>query len=370
MPVNGYTVIDSDGHLIEDQQAIIDHMPEVYRKGYKTQVPLFNPFPQLDHMHSTTLVELLPGAFDFRVGPTEWLAFLDELGCEASVLYPTMGLSVGKIHSADFAIDTCRAYNDWQYENYVKRSSKLKGIALLPLQDPEAAADELKRAVVDLKMVGGMLPGSGANGVQRVLGHKSYWPIYEVANKLGCALGVHGGSHENMGMDDLYPFAATHALGHPFAQMISFASLVFAGIPDRFPNAKFAFLEGGVAWLLLALERFDGSYGGFTPVDRGKRLFELQPGEKPSGYIARHIEAGRLFVGVEGDEPCLPDAVREVGNKAFVFSSDFPHEVNAASCKHEIEELLENDRLSDADKRAILADNARALYSIKTLVAS
>jgi predicted TIM-barrel fold metal-dependent hydrolase len=364
MAVNGFTVIDSDGHLIEDYQAIVNKMDKPYRDRFGTN-PLFNPFPQLDHMHSTSLVNFLPGAFDFSVGPTEWLAFLDELGCDGTVLYPTLGLAVGKITSPDYALDTCRAYNDWLHENYVKRSPKFNGLALIPLQDPEAAAVELKRAVKELGMVGAMLPATGANAVQSHLGHKRYWPIYEVADSLGCALGVHGGSHENMGFDDLHPFAATHALGHPFGQMISFASIVFQGVCDRFPRAKFAFLEGGVAWLLLCLERFDGSFGGFEPIDLRKSYFDLRKGEKPSDYVARHIDEGRLFVGVEGDEPNLPDAVRQVGNKPFVFSSDFPHEVNAQSCKHEIEELLENERLTDTDKRAILAGNARVLYSLK-----
>src|SRR5277367_2990885 len=120
MAVNGYAVIDSDGHLIDDLQGIANHMPEPYRKGFGTN-PLYNPFPQLDHMHSSSLVKLLEGSFDWNVGPSQWLSFLDELGCESTVLYPTGGLSVGKISMPDFAIDVCRAYNDWLHETYIKR---------------------------------------------------------------------------------------------------------------------------------------------------------------------------------------------------------------------------------------------------------
>ena len=39
-----------------------------------------------------------------------------------------------------------------------------------------------------------------------------------------------------------------------------------------------------------------------------------------------------------------------VGAEAFVFSSDFPHEVNNDICKHEIEELLEAEALTQAEK--------------------
>ena len=42
--------------------------------------------------------------------------------------------------------------------------------------------------------------------------------------------------------------------------MISLASIVFNGVLERYPKIKLGFLEGGVAWLLFCLERFDSSY--------------------------------------------------------------------------------------------------------------
>ena len=50
-----------------------------------------------------------------------------------------------------------------------------------------------------------------------------------------------------------------------------------------------------------------------------------------------------------------------------MFSSDFPHEVNNEYCKHEIEEIIENDHLSDADKHAVLHGNAERFYGLKPL---
>ena len=41
-----------------------------------------------------------------------------------------------------------------------------------------------------------------------------------------------------------------------------------------------------------------------------------------------------------------------VGNKPFLFSSDYPHEVDAATCKHELQELQENEELTADDKDA------------------
>src|SRR2546430_16028032 len=98
--------------------------------------------------------------------------------------------------------------------------------------------------------------------------------------------------------------------------------------------------------------------------DPRKRFFNLRPKEKVSDYIARQIDAGRIFVGCEGDEPDIGHAVKRVGNKPFVYSSDFPHEVNNEFCKHEINEMLENDELTAADKAAVLHGNARKFYNL------
>ena len=48
----------------------------------------------------------------------------------------------------------------------------------------------------------------------------------------------------------------------------------------------------------------------------------------------------------------------------FVFSSDFPHEVNNDRCKHEISEIAENKDLTHDDKEAILHRNAERMYAI------
>jgi len=359
MAFQGHTIIDGDGHVIEDCKAIIEYMPPAYREKYDTH-SFFNPFPPLDHLHSANLHDFQPGAFN-KVGPDGWLDFLADVGIEATVLYTTLGLAFGKIVSRDWAIDVARAYNHWLYNTYMKRSPRFKGMALIPLQEPEAAVEELRRAVKELGMCGAMLPSTG---IQAHLGDKRYWPIFEEANRLGCAIGIHGGAHENLGLDDLTPYAPVHALGHPFGQMISFGAIVFNGIFDKFPNLKIGFMEAGVAWLLMCVERFDRSWETHIQHDPRKRFLELQPKEKVSDYIARHMDAGRIFIGCEGEEPDIGHAVKRMGNKPWVYSSDYPHEVNNEYCKHEISEMLENQEMTAADKAAILYRNARRFYNL------
>jgi predicted TIM-barrel fold metal-dependent hydrolase len=57
--------------------------------------------------------------------------------------------------------------------------------------------------------------------------------------------------------------------------------------------------------------------------------------------------------------------VRITGNKPYVFSTDYPHEVDAQTCKHELQELRENRKLTEDDKKAILYGNSRRFYQLK-----
>ena len=353
-------VIDGDGHIFEDADGISKFLPSPYREDGPW--PMHRLFPPLDHLH-VQIGKLLPDAFGGGkpVGPKEWETFMEEVGIECAVLYPTVALAYGKMADLDWAIAVTRAYNDWLYETYMRASPRFKGVALLPLQDPPEAAKELRRVVKELGMVGAMLPTTNVKGH---LGSKEFWPIYEEADRLGCAIAAHGGCHEGFNMDDMNVYAPVHALGHPFGQMVSFAGIVFNGLFERFPNVRWGFLEGGVAWLLVALERFDRSYETHITYDPRGEIFHLQPGERVSDYIRRHIKEGRVFVGCEGEEPDLPHAVRTVGAEPFVFSSDFPHEVNAEMCKHELGEVLESEELTAADKEAILVGNAKRFYKL------
>ena len=89
------------------------------------------------------------------------------------------------------------------------------------------------------------------------------------------------------------------------------------------------------------------------------RFLKLRDRESITDYIKRHVDEDRIFVGVEGDELTLPFAVQVVGNKPFIFSSDFPHEVNNETCKAELEgSSMKTAGSPKADKDAVRYRNA------------
>lgn len=355
-----HTIIDADGHIMETRDGLVSYLPSAYRESGNI-LHLGRLFPPIDHLHGQPVeTPFNPRATRHDVGREEWLDFLEDVGIDSTVVYPTSALSYGWVVDLDWAAALARAYNDWLYAEYLSQDPRFKGIALIPMQDPEAAVVELRRAVEELGMVGAMIP---SNGLPTHVGSKIYWPIYREADRLGCALAVHGGSHRDYGFDDLNRYAPVHAIGHPHGQLIGLSSITFNGIFDSFPNARIGFMEGGVAWFLLALERFDRSHETHQQLNPTGQFRGPRTDEKVSAYLRRHIDDGRLFVGCEGSESLIGKAVQLVGNKPFMFSTDFPHEVNNVFCKEEIGELLENDELTDADKAAILGGNAQRFYA-------
>jgi predicted TIM-barrel fold metal-dependent hydrolase len=352
-------IIDGDGHVLEGGGGAEDvkaFLPEPYRSARVRAV-----FPEIDHLHNEP-VQLPPDAgVTKKVGPDEWAQFLVDVGIEASVLYPSAGLAVGSITSRDWAIAATRAYNDWLHATYVSTNPALHGMALLPMQDPEAAVEELCRSVTQLGMKGAMLP---ANGLRSPLGSKEFWPVYAEAQRLGCALAVHGGTASRLGFDHIEVRPAAHSLAHPFGILISMTSLVFNGVFSRFPGLRVGFLEGGVAWLLLAWERFDRSYQTHIPYNPRHDILELDRGETVAGYLASLADEGRLVIGCEGEEPDLTRAIELLGSGAFMFSSDFPHEVSAQMCKEELGEIMEHGNLTSAQKADVLGGTAMRFYDL------
>jgi len=349
-------IIDADGHINDHAcgEEIAAHMP----KGNQ----LTKPFPEFDHLHFRYLKQNRRATGN--PSSEDWNQFLDKTEISWTVLYPTAGLAVGRIMAPEWAVLACKAYNTWLYEKFLNKNSRLKGVALIPFQNVDESILELRRAVKELGMLGGMLPSNG-EAIQGHLGNKIYWPLYEEAEKLGCALAVHVGCLHHMGLDSFATYYPAHALGHPFSLMIQASAMLAHGVFDRFPNLRVAFLEGGATWVPFMMDRLDRSYhDGHMQLDlNGDLIGGPKQGEKASDYFKKQLRDGRIFVGFDCDDDGLGTAVTKGGRQSFLFGSDFPHEVfDAAKCRHEIDELLERDDLTQADKEAVLGDNAMKFY--------
>ena len=356
-------IIDGDGHIFEDGEGIARHFPYKAAAGRLRS----SVFPTQSHIQFS-LTRTPPGSFGMGAdgrfhnpGPEGWVEFMDQVGFDYAVLFPTAGQRIGRIVDRDYAAGAARAYNDWLAETYLRRDSRFKGIGILPMHDAEAALEELRHAYTELGVCGVLFP---ATGVHLNLGAKPYWPVYAEAARLGCPVVVHGGGHWDLGMETMNVSTGANAIGHPMSLAIALAEMVFNNLFERFPGLRVAYLEGGPLWFLMALERFSRSYEAGTPMNPRGELLHLPEGQTVGDYLRALIQAGRLVVGIEGGESDLAYAIKVAGEQAFMFSSDFPHEVNAQTIQKEIRELREREEISEEAKQAILRGNAARFYRL------
>jgi predicted TIM-barrel fold metal-dependent hydrolase len=358
-----HSVIDCDGHLIESMSELTEFMDKEMRaavlNGDRNREGVF---PSLDGFHGPRIPRNGPDASlttrpyvtasDERKGSgPDYLAFVEKADVEQAVMFTSEGLSVGFIQSADYAARLCRAYNDYVYDRYRRLSDRLHPMALIPLQDPEAARLELRRVVRDLGFIGAMLPSAGK---QLHLGHQYYWPIYREAAELGAALGVHGGSAADIGIDSFTSFRAMYGLHHSIPLLTALASFIGHGVLEEFSDLRVGFFEGGCAWVVCLLDR----------MERNEDVI----GTKAPRHLEEYLAEDRVLIGCEGNDGSLPDLIRRVGTKGFAWASDYPHEVDLVAAKHMIEETEASTALSEEAKAAILGENSRNFFRIDARV--
>ena len=355
------SVADCDGHLVESITELAEYMePSIREVALNPSRNRQGVFPSLDGYHYPSSHEgesqdhgAKVRASDFRAGSGEDIAvFLEKANVEQSVVFPSEGLSAGNIGLADYAVKLCRAYNDYVADRYARVSDRVRPMALVPMQDPPAAVQELRRAVKELGLPGAMLPSTG---LPLHLGHELYWPVYEEAANLQCALGVHGGA--NVGIGRLGTFSnrlGARLLWHPVPLMEALVSFVYHGLFDRYPDLHVAFLEGGCAWTIPVFDRMtrDGQY-----YPNAKRR------------LPDYLASGQILVGCEGNDESLGYLAKIVGIDAFAWASDYPHEVDLPGAQAQIAQTWDRPDLTEDQKRAVLGENARRFFRLPKLAA-
>lgn len=275
----------------------------------------------------------------------ERLKDLDKEGIDIQVLFPSFLLHVNSWSDGLLAMGVCRAYNTWLAKVCARAPGRLKGVGVVPLQEPNDAADELSR-IRELGMVAVMI--NGIAGTKR-LDHPDHQRFFAEANRLEMPIAVHF-SLKFPFVDSLFEHHfPNRVLAGIVPIMAGLTSVVCTGLLERYKNIKFAFLEGGISWIPAHIERMDDHFS--NPRYRASDLI----GRAPSEYL----KSARIFFGCEGNEPFLGRIVEELGDDLFMYSSDYPHAdrtEGTAAC------LKERRDLTPTVIKKILEENARHFY--------
>ncbi len=125
------TIIDADGHIMDWDDVVRPYMPEPYRRR-----ALFYPLENWDRDLGGTLGKHWVRDLDTR------LADMDRQQIDVSVLYPTVGLMLGRVREPEFAAALCQAYNDFRWRGRCRRGCPgVRSIHLRPYGRPSRSAD-------------------------------------------------------------------------------------------------------------------------------------------------------------------------------------------------------------------------------------
>lgn len=182
------------------------------------------------------------------------IEMMDALGIALQVLSPNPLTYFAHIEP-QWAVAFCQRHNDEMAALVAQAPGRLGGFAQLPMQDPQAAAVELRRAVVELGLVA---PYIGTDlGVP--LDDPSLDAIYATCVELDVPLFIHpapDGIDSPRRDERLARFDGDLWLGFLYEETLAVSTLVLGGVLDRHPQLDVCVSHGGgaTAWLAERLE--------------------------------------------------------------------------------------------------------------------
>jgi predicted TIM-barrel fold metal-dependent hydrolase len=362
------SIVDADAHVIEPNHLWAQYLDPRWREraplaaaasGFRRLTvdgqPIFEGIP--DELWSRGAARNLrhhPEAAAAGFDAASSARALARMGIERAHLYPTVGLWLFAIEGMDppFAAALVRAYNDWLRDFCAADPALLRPVGALSRHDPAVMVAELRRVAAWGWTAVTLRPNRlGA----RTLGDPACEPFWSECERLDVAVGIHEGTHgrlDTAGRDRFASRFARHACSHPIEQMMAMLALIEAGVLERHPRLRVAFLEAGAGWIPYWLSRLDGEYRqlGWEVADRVRI--------KPSEYVRR-----QCYVSCEPGEPGLEDAIDLIGEDRLLFGSDFPHvdhDPDVAGAVARLEARLP----TGAAARKILRDNPDRFYRV------
>jgi len=286
----------------------------------------YRPFPRGGHDIERRFKDMAAAEVDVHllsVAPQTWL-----YGQEAAV-----GVAASAIQNDEIA------------RHVKEHPERFSGIATLPMQAPQKAADELRRAMQKLGLHGAMI-GSNIGG--KNLDDPSFEPLWAAAEELDAFMMIHPGNVA--GADRLRSYYLGNLIGNPLDTTIAGACLIFGGVLERHPKLNFIMSHGG----------------GFIPYQGGRWVhgWEVRPEPKvhvkhsPAPYLDRF-----LYDTILHAKAPLEFLISSVGANRVFLGSDYPYDMGTGECVRQVRAA----NISAADRDIILGGHAAKILSKKRL---
>ena len=301
--------------------------------------------------------------------PKARLVDMDVQGIDQVMIIPTNIDIYPWLQNALGARAWCKVYNNWAYEYTQEDPERLYFAALLPVQDPKFAVEELYRVAAMGCRVGLVRPvdAMGDYPVQ-----PKYEPLWDAMEETGVVYGMHpfpafglgkppGYTEQYSGAELIEQAIAKAGLPHTFldniqafmAEASTWVTMVLmSGFFEKHPKLKAAVFESDSTWLSFVLDECDKAYR-LHRNDRQMAPLKCLPSETFFQYCV---------TGFEGDE-VFPSRLPDFYEDIAVWASDvYHHDGDDAWAAIETMRKVEAPIPVQAK---MLGANARRLYNIK-----
>ena len=253
----GYPIVDADAHVIECGFAIQDFIAKVGGKDMAAKYDalgkanrggtpyrqVFWASPSGPHTIDRVTV-MLPKLYAQR---------LDEAGIDFAVVYTSHGLRTMHVRDDELRRVAHRALNMLYADMFDPVKDRMTPSAVIPMFSAKEAIEELEFCVHELGYktvtINGDVRRDGRLTSPAIDVGRDYDPFWQRCVDLKVSVACH---NRNQGPGTTRSSPSNYIFNHlgGFAAGSEFfcRAVIFGGVTARFPQLRFAFLEGGVHW--------------------------------------------------------------------------------------------------------------------------
>jgi len=301
--------------------------------------------------------------------PKPRLKDMDIQGIDQVMIIPTEIDIYPWLENALGAKAFCRAYNEWAYEYTLADPERLFFAALIPMQHPDYAVEEVRRVATQGCRVALVRPMDALGNYPL---QPKYEPVWDALEETGMVYGMHpfpafgtlkpsGYSEQYSGAELIRRTIATAGLPHSFLSNVQnfqaeaalwVTVVLMSGFFDRHPKINAAVFEASSTWLSFLIDECDKAY----------RLYRNERLLPPLKCLPSETFAAHCMTGFEGDE-APPARLPEFYGDILAWSSDVYHHDGDDAWR--AIETMQKYGLPVEDQAKFLGGNARRLYKVQ-----
>jgi aminocarboxymuconate-semialdehyde decarboxylase len=293
---------------------LVDAHAHLLPRDYPADAP--ECFPRMEPIDGDTARLLLFGAVRFRARDAFFdaerrIEAQDAAGVDVEVLTPMPPLLRSDLPAGD-GLSLARHVNEFTAALCAANPDRLIGFGMVPMQDPDAAAAELK-AVQDQGLRGVEI---ASNVLGTSIGDERFRGFFVEAQRLDLPVFVHA----LPAPIDRLPAAATGTYVVGLEGALAAASMITGGTAAACPDLRISFSHaaGGFPLMLPRAQYFwSGTWNEEPPVP--ERAIAHDDGPSPLEYARRFYYDSMVF-----DRRALRYLVELLGHDRLLVGSDFP----------------------------------------------